>query len=98
MNFETNSIQVFRGVPITDACIDVPSIMRQAGYEAGYEAGIKAASAVVVKASKEAYLIYKDPKSVLGSFYRDFGANIYEFQNKARDLARLGAEIRKLLK
>jgi hypothetical protein len=93
MDFETNSIQVFRG-PITDARIDIPSIMRRAGYEAG----IRAASAVVVKASKEAYLIYKDPKSVLGCFYRDFGANIYEFQNKARDLARLGAEIRKLLK
>jgi hypothetical protein len=84
-NYETGSLQVFRGLPLVP--VNVPSIMRQAGYEAG----IKAASRIMIRESRWYSSLYKAEKDLLCPF-----PSCYLAISLACAMA--GTEIRKLLK
>ena len=86
-NYETASTQVFRGIP--EVFVDVPSIMRQAGYEAG----IRAASKILVRMSRYHAQLAKTAKN------QTLTVNGEEYVNTiAKAFAQAGTEIRKLLK
>jgi hypothetical protein len=84
---ETGIGQMFRGLPDFD--VDVPSIMRQAGYEAG----IRAASKILVRMSRYHARLAKTAKN------QTLTVTGEEYVNTiAAAFAQAGTEIRKLLK